>query len=108
LAWARDVIGRQADHMARLIDDLLDVSRIVQGKVAVKPEKLQLATLVERAVEASSPRLGAREQVLDVDLPAEPIDLEGDAVRLSQVLSNLITNASKFSPERSHVRLAAT
>jgi signal transduction histidine kinase/DNA-binding response OmpR family regulator len=107
LAWARDVIGRQADHMARLIDDLLDVSRIVQGKVAVKPEKLQLSTLIERSVEASSPRLGAREQVLDVVLPRECIELEGDAVRLSQVLSNLINNACKFSPPRSRIRLEA-
>ncbi len=105
LAWARDVIGRQADHMARLIDDLLDVSRIVQGKVAVKPETLQLGTLIERSVEASSPRLGAREQVLDVVLPPQAIELEGDPVRLSQVLSNLINNASKFSPARSHIRL---
>ncbi|HEX7889196.1 MAG TPA: response regulator [Ramlibacter sp.] len=107
LAWARDVIGRQADHMARLIDDLLDVSRIVQGKVAVKPEKLQLSTLVERSVEASSPRLGAREQVLDVVLPKENVELDGDAVRLSQVLSNLINNACKFSPPRSRIRLDA-
>lgn len=108
LAWARDVIGRQADHMARLIDDLLDVSRIVQGKVVVKPEKLVLATLIERSVEASAPRLAAREQVLDVKLPPEPIELEGDDVRLSQVLSNLINNASKFSPERSHIALEAS
>ena len=108
LAWARDVIGRQAEHMARLIDDLLDVSRIVQGKVAVKPEKLVLATLIERSVEASAPRLAAREQVLDVKLPQEPIELEGDDVRLSQVLSNLINNASKFSPERSHIALEAS
>ena len=108
LAWARDVIGRQADHMARLIDDLLDVSRIVQGKVTVKPEKLTLATLVERSVEASSPRLGAREQALDVVLPRECIELEGDAVRLAQVLSNLINNASKFSPAASRIRLEAT
>jgi signal transduction histidine kinase/DNA-binding response OmpR family regulator len=107
LAWARDVIGRQADHMARLIDDLLDVSRIVQGKVAVKPERLQLATLVERSVEASSPRLGQREQVLDVVLPKEPVEIEGDSVRLSQVLSNLINNASKFSPPKSRIRLEA-
>jgi signal transduction histidine kinase len=107
LAWARDVIGRQADHMSRLIDDLLDVSRIVQGKVAVKPEKLQLSTLIERSVEASSPRLSAREQVLDVVLPEEPVEIDGDAVRLSQVLSNLINNACKFSPTRSHVRLEA-
>jgi signal transduction histidine kinase/DNA-binding response OmpR family regulator len=108
LAWARDVIGRQADHMARLIDDLLDVSRIVQGKVAVKPEKMLLATLIERSVEASSPRLAARAQVLDVMLPKEFIELEGDPVRLSQVLSNLVNNASKFSPERSHIRLEAS
>jgi signal transduction histidine kinase len=107
LGWARDVIGRQADHMSRLIDDLLDVSRIVQGKVAVKPEKLQLSTLIERSVEASSPRVGAREQVLDVVLPKEPIEIDGDAVRLSQVLSNLINNACKFSPTNSHIRLEA-
>ncbi|MDB5899970.1 MAG: putative histidine kinase, atypical hybrid [Ramlibacter sp.] len=105
LGWARDVIGRQADHMARLIDDLLDVSRIVQGKVTVRPEKLQLATLIERSVEASSPRLGAREQVLDVVLPKESIELDGDQVRLSQVLSNLINNACKFSPPRTRIRL---
>ncbi len=107
LGWARDVIGRQADHMARLIDDLLDVSRIVQGKVAVKPERLQLATLIERSVEASAPRLGAREQVLDIVLPKEPVELEGDPVRLSQVLSNLINNACKFSPPKSRIRLEA-
>jgi signal transduction histidine kinase/DNA-binding response OmpR family regulator len=108
LGWARDVIGRQADHMARLIDDLLDVSRIVQGKVAVKPERLQLSTLIERSVEASSPRIGAREQVLDVVLPKECIELDGDQVRLSQVLSNLINNACKFSPLKSRIRLEAT
>jgi signal transduction histidine kinase len=108
LGWARDVIGRQAEHMARLIDDLLDVSRIVQGKVAVKPEKLQLSTLIERSVEASSPRLGQREQVLDVVLPKESIELEGDSVRLSQVLSNLINNACKFSPPNSRIRLEAS
>jgi signal transduction histidine kinase/DNA-binding response OmpR family regulator len=108
LAWARDVIGRQADHMTRLIEDLLDVSRIVQGKVTVKPEKLQLSTLIERSVEASAPRVGQREQVLDVLLPKEPIELEGDSVRLSQVLSNLVNNASKFSPLKSHIRLEAS
>jgi signal transduction histidine kinase/DNA-binding response OmpR family regulator len=106
--WARDVIGRQADHMARLIDDLLDVSRIVQGKVTVKPEKLSLAAIVERSVEATTPRTQAREQHLVVELPPEPIEVNGDAVRLSQVLSNLITNASKFSGPGTTIRLAAT
>jgi signal transduction histidine kinase len=108
LSWARDVIGRQADHMARLIDDLLDVSRIVQGKVAVKPEKLQLATLIEGSVEASAPRLAARDQVLDLVVPQEPIELDGDSVRLAQVLSNLINNACKFSPVGSRIRLACS
>jgi signal transduction histidine kinase/DNA-binding response OmpR family regulator len=107
LNWARDVIGRQADHMARLIDDLLDVSRIVQGKVVVKPERLTLASLVERAVEASGPKVGARDQALEVDLPEENIVIEGDAVRLSQVLSNLINNAAKFSPAGTPIGLGA-
>ncbi|HMA08220.1 MAG TPA: ATP-binding protein, partial [Ramlibacter sp.] len=106
--WARDVIGRQADHMARLIDDLLDVSRIVQGKVAVKPERLGLAALVERSVEGSSPRIAARDQILVVELPPEPIELEGDAVRLAQVLSNLINNASKFSGPHTRIALNAS
>jgi signal transduction histidine kinase len=106
--WARDVIGRQADHMARLIDDLLDVSRIVQGKVVVKPERLGLASLVERSVESSSPRIAARDQMLVVELPPEPIELEGDAVRLAQVLSNLINNASKFSGPHTRITLNAS
>jgi signal transduction histidine kinase len=106
--WARDVIGRQADHMARLIDDLLDVSRIVQGKVVVKPEKLGLAALVERAVEGSSPRIAGHDQMLSVQLPDEEIELDGDAVRLAQVLGNLINNASKFSGPNTHITLSAS
>jgi signal transduction histidine kinase/CheY-like chemotaxis protein len=105
--WARDVIGRQADHMARLIDDLLDVSRIVQGKVTVKPEKLELLTLIERAVEASEPRAAGRDQEIVLDLPREPIEINGDAVRLAQVLSNLINNASKFSAANTRITLSA-
>ncbi len=105
--WARDVIGRQADHMARLIDDLLDVSRIVQGKVVVKAERLSLAALLEHSVEASSPRLAGRDQVLHVELPPQPIFLNGDPVRLAQVLSNLINNASKFSAANSRIAVTA-
>ena len=98
--WARDVIGRQADHMARLIDDLLDVSRIVQGKVVVRPEKLNLASLVERSVEASLPRVTGRDQKLEVELPEDPVELNGDPLRLAQVLSNLINNAPNFRDPR--------
>ncbi len=103
LQWARDVISRQADHMARLIDDLLDVSRIVQGKVVVKPEKLSLASLIERSAESSMPKLDARNQKLALEVTKEPVVLDGDSVRLAQVLSNLINNASKFSPEESRI-----
>ncbi len=105
--WARDVIGRQADHMSRLIDDLLDVSRIVQGKVVVKPEKLSLSTIVERTVEATTPSIAGRHQTLDVVLPPEAIVLNGDAVRLAQVLSNLVNNASKFSGPNTTISLHA-
>jgi signal transduction histidine kinase/DNA-binding response OmpR family regulator len=108
MQWARDVIGRQADHMARLIDDLLDVSRIVQAKVVVRPEKLSLATLIERSVEASAPRAAGREQMLQVELPQEQVELNGDPVRLAQVLSNLINNASKFSGPHSHIHVNAS
>ncbi len=107
LAWGRDVISRQAEHMARLIDDLLDVSRIVQGKVVVKPERLALAAVVERTVEACGPRLDARAQALQVDLPPQPVWLHGDAVRLAQVLANLVHNASKFSPPQATLHLSA-
>jgi signal transduction histidine kinase len=106
--WARDVIGRQADHMARLIDDLLDVSRIVQGKVTVKPESLDLVSLIERSVEASAPSVHSREQQLVVNLPSDRVELDGDAVRLAQVLSNLINNASKFSAPHSRITLSAS
>jgi signal transduction histidine kinase len=105
--WARDVIGRQADHMARLVDDLLDVSRIVQGKVVVKPERLNLGALVDRALEGSSPRVAGRDQQLTVQLPEQEIELDGDGVRLAQVLGNLINNASKFSGPSTTIRLTA-
>ena len=105
--WARDVISRQADHMARLIDDLLDVSRIVQGKVVVKPERLSLASLIERSAESTLPKMESRGQQLRIQLPEEPVMLDGDPVRLAQVLSNLINNAAKFSPQDAQIELSA-
>ncbi len=108
VAWARDVIARQVDHMSRMVDDLLDVSRIVRGKVTVHMEPLLLATLCERAVEASSPLLAARQQRLTVALPDEAVVLRGDLVRLSQVLSNLLNNASKFTDPEGTITLNAS
>lgn len=107
IVWVRDVIGRQVDHMSRMVDDLLDVSRIARGKVTVQPEAIALAALCERAVEASIPLINAREQQLSLDLPEQPIVMQGDMVRLSQVLSNLLNNASKFTPPHGQISLSA-
>ncbi|MEY4713013.1 MAG: hypothetical protein RIS88_2463 [Pseudomonadota bacterium] len=107
LGWARDVISRQAAHMTRLIDDLLDVSRIVQGKVAVQPQRITLASVIERCAESMAPRLAQRQQVLRLDLPQDAIALDADLVRLTQVLSNLVHNASKFSPPGTAIDLQA-
>lgn len=107
VVWARDVIGRQVDHMSRMVDDLLDVSRFARGKVSVKTELLALATLCERAVEASEPLIRARQQQLSVELPGEAVVIEGDMVRLSQILANLLNNASKFTPVHGKISLAA-
>lgn len=108
VAWARDVIARQVDHMSRMVDDLLDVSRIVRGKVTVHMEPMLLSTLCERAVEASSPLLAARQQELLVNIPHDAVVLQGDLVRLSQVLSNLLNNASKFTDPGGKISLLAS
>lgn len=105
--WVRDVIGRQVDHMSRMVDDLLDVSRIARGKVTVQSEQVALSTLCQRAVEASEPLINARQQQLSLDLPAQPLVIDGDVVRLSQVLSNLLNNASKFTPTHGLISLSA-
>jgi signal transduction histidine kinase/CheY-like chemotaxis protein len=108
VVWAREVIARQVDHMSRMVDDLLDVSRIVRGKVTVHMAPMLLSTLCERAVEASSPLLAARQQALTVDIPEEAVVLQGDLVRLSQVLSNLLNNASKFTDPQGKITLSAS
>ncbi len=99
LAWCRDVIGRQVEHMVRLVDDLLDVSRINRGKIELKKEAIEVSAIVQRAVETSQPLIEARQHNFSVHLPLEPLYVEGDLVRLSQALSNLLNNASKYSDE---------
>jgi PAS domain S-box-containing protein len=107
LQWARDVIDRQVEHLTRLVDDLLDVSRITQGKITLHRELVELATIVERALETSRPLLEARKQQLTVTLPPAPIRLEGDLIRLAQVVSNLLNNAAKYTDEGGHIWLTA-
>ena len=105
--WARDVIERQTQHITRLVEDLLDVSRITRGKITLRPERIAVTDVVERAVEAIRPVAEARGQTLSVALPPVSIEVEGDLTRLVQVLSNLLSNASKFSNDRGQIAVTA-
>jgi signal transduction histidine kinase/HAMP domain-containing protein len=104
---ARDVMDRQIRQLVRLVDDLLDISRISTGKLELKRERVSLLVIAERALESARPLLSARKQTLRVDLPVEPVPLDADPTRLAQVLINLLNNAGKFSPPGSEVALSA-
>ena len=107
LKWATAVIHRQSEHLTRLVDDLLDVSRITQGKIKLQKERIDLITVIERAVEVSRPMMDQRKQQLTVSLPDETVMFEGDLTRLSQVVSNLLNNASKYSENGGQIWLSA-
>jgi two-component system CheB/CheR fusion protein len=108
LEWARGIIERQVLHLVRLVDDLLDVSRITRGRIELRKELVSLSTVVERALETSRPLLEASGHQLDVNLPAEPLFLEADVTRLAQVLANLLNNAAKYTRAGGHIQLTAT
>jgi signal transduction histidine kinase/ActR/RegA family two-component response regulator len=101
------VIGRQVDHMARLLDDLLDAARISSGKITLSVEPLLLADVLRHAVETVQPRIVERGQALDVELPSGAVAVDGDKVRLAQVFTNLLGNASKYTGDGGRLRLAA-
>jgi PAS domain S-box-containing protein len=105
---ARDMIARQVDHMVRLVDDLLDVSRISQGKITLRPEKVALKSFVSAAVETASPFIQSRAHTLRVQLPEKDIYVHGDAVRLAQIFGNLLHNAAKYTPKGGLITLRAT
>lgn len=107
LQWAADIIGRQVDHMARLMDDLLDISRIARGKVSIQQDNVPLAAVIERSIETSRPLIDVMQHRLMVELPTQPIALRGDMVRLAQIFSNLLNNAAKYSPQGSDIWLRA-
>ena len=104
----RAVIERQVAHLSRLVDDLLDVSRITGGKVQLQPRLIEIAEAVEAAVEMTSPMFAARGQVLTVDVPASQLIVSADPTRIAQVISNLLSNASKFSPDGGTISLAGS
>jgi signal transduction histidine kinase len=101
------VVGRQVDHMARLLDDLLDAARISSGKITLAPEPLALAEVLRHAVETVQPRVAERGQSLEVELPPESVTVEGDRVRLAQVFTNLLANASKYTGDGGRLHLSA-
>jgi signal transduction histidine kinase len=104
---ARAVIVRQVDQMTRLIDDLLDVSRITCDKLILRLSRVELASVVATAVETSRPLIDERCHTLTIRLPSPPVVLEADSARLAQVLSNLLTNAAKYTPPGGDVQLTA-
>jgi PAS domain S-box-containing protein len=107
LSWAGRVIHRQVEHMARLLDDLLDVARITRGKLQLKKGHVDFGSIVDTAVEAARPLITEKKHGLTLELPPELPTLEADPVRLAQVLSNLLTNAAKYTDVSGHIALTA-
>jgi PAS domain S-box-containing protein len=107
LARSRDMMDRQVQQLIRLVDDLLDVSRVMRGKIELRKERVELASIVARAVETAQPLIDAHMHTLSVSLPDESLPLDADPVRLSQVVSNLLTNAAKYTDLNGRIGIMA-
>lgn len=107
IQWAQQIIERQVHHLSRLVDDLLDVSRIVRGKVALQMETVKLADVVNEAIDMARPLIDAKRHQLALRLPGQAVHLQGDPVRLAQVLLNLLDNAAKFTGEGGRIEVDA-
>ena len=106
IRWASEIVGTQVEHMVRIVEDLLDASRIARGKVTLRREPVTLSVVIGRAVETSRPHLIRRAQTLTCDEEAVDTVVDGDVVRLAQIVSNLLNNASKFTPHGGHISLS--
>ena len=107
LEWGWNIIDRQTRHLTRLVDDLLDVARLTRGEILLRKEIVSLLEVLNHSVETSRPLIAGRQQTLKLQLPSESLYVDGDFVRLAQVFSNLLNNASKYSPEGNEIVLAA-
>jgi signal transduction histidine kinase len=107
LQWGREVIERQVECLTRLIDDLLDVSRISRGKMELRKRRVDLAEIIKGAIESSRPLIEQHGHELSVTLPTEPIHLDADVERLAQVFLNLLNNAAKYTDKGGHIWLTA-
>jgi CheY-like chemotaxis protein/nitrogen-specific signal transduction histidine kinase len=103
----REIMERQVNHMVRLIDDLLDVSRISRGKIELRKETVELATVIDTAVETARTAIDAAGHQLAISLPADPIMLDADPVRLAQIIGNLLNNAVKYTEPGGQIWLTA-
>ncbi|HEY2927770.1 response regulator [Piscinibacter sp.] len=103
--WAGEVMDRQVSHLTRLVEELLDVARISQGKISLNKEPIELCALIAQSVEAAQPFIDEHGHALRVTLPQQPVWLQGDFARLSQVLANLLHNAAKYSEEGGRIEL---
>jgi signal transduction histidine kinase/DNA-binding response OmpR family regulator len=107
LVSARDMIDRQVHHLVRLVDDLLDISRITRGKIQLRAEPVEVTSVLARALEVSRPLIEAREHQLTVNEPPEPLWVRADPMRLAQVLANLLNNAAKYTEPGGHITVSA-
>ncbi len=105
LRWAQDIIERQVNHLTHLVDELLDVSRIVQGKIVLKKTRVDLADLIRQTCESVQSIMTAKGHRFEVRMPAARVVLDGDLVRLVQILQNLLNNAAKYTPDSGHIEL---
>jgi two-component system, sensor histidine kinase len=106
-AKAREMMTRQVAQMVRLVDDLIDLSRITTGKLAVRKAPIDLRTAIRDAIETARPFIDSRKHDLAVQLPREPLPVEGDQTRIAQVVSNLLNNAAKYTEPGGRIELAA-
>lgn len=106
LARTRDMMARQLDHMVRLVDDLLDISRVTSGKIRLRPELIDLREAIKVAVEATRPTIEAGQHLLTIQLPEKPLTLRADSTRVAQVVGNLLTNAAKYTPQGGRIEVS--
>ena len=107
IAQAQAILTRQIENMSRMVDDLLDVARITEGKIILRRAAVPLEAIIHAAANLARPAIEARRQELAITLPAEPVYLDADATRLEQVFGNLLTNASKYSHSGAHISISA-
>ena len=105
--WSNDVIERQVRHMSLLLDDLLDISRVTRGTLVLRLQPADLTSMIDAAVETARPAIDGKKHALTVEVPDEPVRFSADPLRMAQILSNLLTNAAKYTDPEGHIRLTA-